>query len=190
MRKLQERILSDGTVVGNTILKVDQFINHQVDPELMEEIGVEFASHFNGKGITKIVTIESSGIAPALMTARKMNVPLVILKKHQSKVLNNNLHQTEVTSFTTQNTYELTMSADVISSDDHVLIIDDFLADGEAATGAIRLIRMAHATVAGIGILIEKSFQPGHQKLTDQGFDVYSLARIKEMDESHISFME
>lgn len=190
MRKLQERILSDGTVVGNTILKVDQFINHQVDPELMEEIGEEFASHFNGKGITKIVTIESSGIAPALMTARKMNVPLVILKKHQSKVLNNHLHQTEVTSFTTQNTYELTMSADVISSDDHVLIIDDFLADGEAATGAIRLIRMAHATVAGIGILIEKSFQPGHQKLTDQGFDVYSLARIKEMDESHISFME
>lgn len=190
MNKLQERILSDGIVVDNDILKVDTFINNQVDPELMTYIGNELANHFKDKGITKVITIESSGIAPALMTAIELNVPLVILKKHQSKILNDNLYQTEVTSYTTGNTYELTLAADVINADDHVLVIDDFLADGEAATGSIRLIRMAHATVAGFGIVIEKSFQPGHQKLRDQGFDVYSLARIQSMNSEHITFIE
>lgn len=190
MNKLQERILSDGIVKENDILKVDSFINNQVDPELMTYIGNEFAEHFKGKGITKIITIESSGIAPALMTSVALNVPMVILKKHQSKLLNNNLYQTQVTSYTTGNTYELTLAADVISPDDHVLVIDDFLADGEAATGAIRLLRMAHATIAGFGIIIEKSFQPGHQKLRDQGFDVYSLARIKQMSADRITFID
>ena len=190
MNKLQERILSNGVVVDNDILKVDTFINNQVDPELMTYIGNEFANHFKGKGITKVIKIESSGIAPALMTAIALNVPMVILKKHQSKILNSNLYQTEVTSYTTGNAYELTLAADVISADDHVLVIDDFLADGEAATGAIRLLRMAHATVAGFGIIIEKSFQPGHKKLREQGFDVYSLARIKSMSAVGIEFLE
>ena len=124
------------------------------------------------------------------MTAFALKVPMVILKKHQSKILNNNLYQTEVTSYTTGNAYELTLAADVIHADDHVLIIDDFLADGEAATGAIRLMRMAHATIAGFGIIIEKSFQPGHKKLREQGFDVYSLARIKSMTPDRIEFLE
>lgn len=190
MKELKERIVKEGLVIPPNILKVGSFLNLQVDPVLMEQIGEDFANHFAGKGVTKVVTIESSGIAPALMAAKAMKVPLVILKKKPSKILNSNLYQTEVTSFTTQTSYELTLSAEYINESDHVLIIDDFLADGEAATGAIRLMRMAHATVAGIGILIEKSFQPGHDKLVAQGFDVYSQARIASMDENGVHFVE
>lgn len=190
MKELQERIISEGVVNPPDILKVGSFLNLQVDPVLMEHVGLDFANHFADKGITKVATIESSGIAPALMAARALGVPLVILKKKPSKILNKELFQTEVTSFTTQTTYELTLSSEYINENDHVLIIDDFLADGEAATGAIRLMRMAHATVAGIGILIEKSFQPGHDKLVAQGFDVYSQARIASMDENGVHFIE
>ena len=190
MDELKERILREGTVIGNDILKVDTFINYQVDPILMAHIGQNFAEYFKDKGITKIATIESSGIAPALMTANAMGIPMVILKKQPAKELNDKIYQTQVTSFTTRKEYDLCLSADIINEDDHVLIIDDFLADGEAVTGAIRLIRMAHATVAGVGILIEKSFQPGHDKLTSQGFDVHSLVKIKDMDQFQITFTE
>jgi xanthine phosphoribosyltransferase len=190
LKELQERILKEGIVAGDDILKVDSFINHQVDPELMEHIGEEFAAHFKDKGITKIATIESSGISPALMTARSMGLPLIILKKQPSKVLNDHLFQTEVTSFTKETSYELTISSKFISENDHILIIDDFLANGEAATGAIRLLRKAHATVAGLGVLIEKSFQPGHDKLTGQGLDVYALARIQKMTPEQITFLD
>ena len=190
MKELQERIKKDGNAINEDILKVDSFINHQVDPELMAHIGEEFANHFKDCGITKIATIESSGIAPALMTAQCMGLPLIILKKQPSKVLNDHLFQTEVTSFTKGTSYELTLSSKFISENDHVLIIDDFLANGEAATGAIRLLRKAHATIGGIGILIEKSFQPGHEKLVSQGFDVYSLARISHLAENEIEFIE
>lgn len=190
MKELQERILKDGIAINEDILKVDSFINHQVDPQLMARIGEEFANHFKDCGVTKVATIESSGIAPALMTAQCMGVPMIILKKQPSKVLNDNLFQTEVTSFTKGTSYELTLSSKFINENDHVLIIDDFLANGEAATGAIRLLRKAHATIAGIGILIEKSFQPGHEKLTAQGFDVYSLARIGHLGTNEISFID
>ena len=164
-------------------------MNHQVDPELMLHIGQDFAEHFKERGITKVVTIESSGIAPALMTAQQLGVPLVILKKQPSKILNDNLYQTQVTSYTKGTSYELTLSANYIGEKDHVLIIDDFLANGEAATGAIRLLRKAHATVAGVGILIEKSFQPGREKIKSQGFEVYSLARVSKMKKDYIEFI-
>ena len=190
MKELQERIKKDGNAINEDILKVDSFINHQVDPELMAHIGEEFANHFKNRGITKIATIESSGIAPALMTAQSMGLPLIILKKQPSKVLNDHLFQTEVTSFTKGTSYELTLSSKYISENDHVLIIDDFLANGEAATGAIRLLRKAHATIGGIGILIEKSFQPGHEKRVSQGFDVDSLARISHLAENESEFIE
>lgn len=190
MKELQERIQKDGVVVNEDILKVDSFINHQVDPLLMEHIGETFAEHFKDHGITKIATIESSGIAPALMTAKAMNLPLIILKKQPSKILNDNLYHTEITSYTKEINYDLTVSADFISEQDNVLIIDDFLANGEAATGAIRLLRKAHATIAGIGILIEKSFQPGHEKLSSQGIDVYSIVRIRHMSKDGIEFIE
>lgn len=190
MKELQERIKKDGIVVNQDILKVDSFINHQVDPLLMEHIGEAFAEHFKNRGITKIATIESSGIAPALMTAKCMELPLLILKKQPSKILNDNLFHTEITSYTKEINYDLTISADLIDEHDHVLIIDDFLANGEAATGAIRLLRKAHATVDGIGVLIEKSFQPGREKLISQGFDVYSIVRIRQMSEDGIDFID
>lgn len=190
MKELKERILNEGRAINEDILKVDSFINHQVDPALMTSVGKEFASHFAGKGITKVATIESSGIAPAFATATALNVPLIIMKKQPSKILNDSLFQTEVTSFTKGTSYELTVSSKFLNENDHVLIIDDFLANGEAATGAIRLIRMSHATIAGIGVLIEKSFQPGHEKLVSQGFDVYALARIKHLEAGKIEFCE
>ena len=190
MKILEDMILERGIAVNEDILKVDSFVNHQVDPELMKNIGDEFAEHFKGQGITKVATIESSGIAPALMTALALNVPMLILKKQPSKILNQDLYQTVVTSYTKGTSYELTLSKNFISENDHVLIIDDFLANGEAATGAIRLIRKAHATMAGVGILIEKSFQPGYEKLTEQGIDVYSLARIAKLGEGVIEFVK
>ena len=190
MKILEDMILERGIAVNEDILKVDSFVNHQVDPELMKNIGDEFAEHFKGQGITKVATIESSGIAPALMTALALNVPMLILKKQPSKILNQDLYQTVVTSYTKGTSYELTLSKNFISENDHVLIIDDFLANGEAATGAIRLIRKAHATIAGVGILIEKSFQPGYEKLTEQGIDVYSLARIAKLGECVIEFVK
>ncbi len=190
MNLLKERILAEGFAKSENILKVDGFLNHQVDPVLMKNIGEEFASHYKNMGITKVVTIESSGIAPALMTAMALEVPMIILKKQSSKVLNDTLYQTVVTSYTKGNSYELSLVPEYINENDHVLIVDDFLADGEAATGAIRLLRMAHATIAGVGILIEKSFQPGRKKLEEQGFHVYSLVRIASLSEGKIQFIE
>lgn len=189
MKLLEEKIRAEGKAVNEHILKVDSFINHQVDAFFMMQIGEAFAGHFRDKGITKVVTIESSGIAPAVMTALALNVPLLILKKQSSKILNDDLYQTAVTSFTKGCEYELTMSKHFISKEDHVLIIDDFLANGEAATGAIRLLRLANATVAGVGILIEKSFQPGRDKLIEQGVEVFSLARIKRLGKNLIEFL-
>ena len=190
MKLLEEKIRSEGKALSETVLKVDGFINHQVDPVLMSEIGKTLASYYKDKGVTKVFTIESSGIAPALMTAYEMNVPMVILKKQPSKVLNDDLYQTLVSSFTKGTSYELTLSSHQISEADHVLIIDDFLANGEAATGALRLLRKAHATTAGVGALIEKSFQPGREKLEAQGVHVYSLARISRLGKGVIEFVQ
>ena len=189
MELLKQRILQDGRCFPGGILKVDSFINHQVDPELMKKMGKDIAEHYKGKGITRIATIESSGIAPALMAAEALGVPLVILKKQPSKVLNDNLLQTVVTSFTKGTSYELTLSHQFIQENDNVLIIDDFLANGEAASGAIRLLTEAGASIAGIGILIEKSFQPGRDKLIAQGVDVYSLARVSRLAKGVIEFI-
>lgn len=189
LKLLEERIKKDGIPEENDIIKVDSFINHQVDPVLMKQLGEAFAEHFKDQGITKIVTIESSGIAPALMTASVMNLPLVILKKQPSKILNPRLYQTVVTSYTKGTNYELTLSMEHVNENDHVLIIDDFLSNGEAATGAIRLLRKVHATIAGIGILIEKAFQPGREKLIEQGVDVYSLARLSKISPEGVEFI-
>ena len=188
MQMLKDAILERGKALNQDILLVDSFLNHQVDVALMKAVGEEFAKHFANQGITRVVTIESSGIAPALMTAKALGVPMIILKKAPSKILNQNLFQTVVTSYTKGTSYELTLSQKFVSENDHVLIIDDFLANGEAATGAIRLLRKANATIAGLGVLIEKSFQPGRQKLEAQGIDVYALARIAKLDKDLIEF--
>lgn len=190
MKILRERILKDGNALTETVLKVDSFLNHQVDADLMYEMGTYFKDYFKEHGITKIFTIESSGIAPTAMTAMQMNLPMVILKKQQSKILNGEVYQTTVHSFTKGSDYELTLSKKYISEDDKVLVIDDFLANGEAALGAARLVEAAGAKVAGIGIVIEKSFQPGRNLLQQKGYDVYSLARISKLGKGIIEFVE
>lgn len=142
MKLLEEKIRSEGKALSETVLKVDGFINHQVDPVLMSEIGKTLASYYKDKGVTKVFTIESSGIAPAVYTAMELGVPMVILKKQTSKILTGDVFQTNITSFTKGTSYELTLSQNYIQPDDVVLVIDDFLANGEAATGATRLVEM------------------------------------------------
>ncbi len=190
MKLLEEKIRQEGQALSETVLKVDSFVNHQVDPVLMQEIGHTFAQHYRGKGITKVFTIESSGIAPALTTALELGVPMVILKKQTTKVLNGDVYQTNITSFTKGTSYELTLSAKYIQPDDKILIIDDFLANGEAASGASRLVEEAGASISGIGILIEKSFQKGRKRLEDAGYDVCSLVRISRLGRDLIEFAE
>ena len=190
MEKLRKKILKEGQALSENVLKVDSFLNHGVDPELMYEIGTHFKDYFMQKNITKIFTIESSGIAPTVMTALQMGIPMVTLKKQSSKILNGEVYQTLVHSFTKVTNYELTLSKKYINKDDNILIIDDFLANGEAALGAARLVEEAGAKVAGIGIVIEKSFQPGRDMLNEKGYDVYSLARVKKLGKDLIEFIE
>ena len=186
---LKERILSDGICVSDTVLIVDSFLNHQMDPELMSSMAKEFAEYFKAHNITKVFTIESSGIAPAIFTAMYMGVQLVTLKKQPSKILSEDLIQTKVHSYTKDVNYHLTLKRKYISKDDNILIIDDFLANGEAVLGASRLIEKSGAKVAGVGIVIEKSFQDGRSKIEEKGFDIYSLARLKKLDPTHIEFL-
>ena len=188
MELLQKKILEQGSALNANVLLVDAFLNHQVDVALMQEVGREFARVFRDKGITRVATIESSGIAPASFTALFLGVPLVIMKKSVSTILADGFHQTTVTSFTKNLTYPLTLKGKFIDPDDRVLIIDDFLANGEAALGAVRLVEMAGGTVAGIGIVIEKAFQPGRQRLIDAGHKPHSLARVARMDKDIIEF--
>jgi len=190
MESLHKRILEEGQALSETVLKVDSFLNHQVDAELMYEMGIYFKNYFENHKVTKIFTIESSGIAPAVMTAMQMNLPMVTLKKQSSKTLNGDVYQTRVHSFTKNLDYELTLSKKYIDKNDNILVIDDFLANGEAALGAARLIEEAGASVAGIGIVIEKSFQKGAEMLKDKGYDVYSLARIAKLSKGEIEFIK
>ncbi|MEG0307872.1 MAG: xanthine phosphoribosyltransferase [Clostridium sp.] len=190
MEALKQRILKDGHALNESVLKVDSFLNHGVDAKLMSEVGTSFKEYFKNHGITKIFTIESSGIAPTVMTALQMELPMVTLKKQTSKILGGEVYQTTVHSFTKAIDYELTLSKKYISPEDNILIIDDFLAYGEAALGAIRLVEESGAKVAGIGIVIEKSFQPGRKILEDRGYDVYSLARVNKLGKGIIEFIE
>ena len=188
MELLKQKILSEGRALNDHVLLVDSFLNNQVDPQLMRAVGAEFASRFAGAGVTRVVTIESSGIAPAVMTALEMNVPMVILKKSLSSILQNDILQTEVFSFTKNSAYQLTLKRKYVVPGDRILVIDDFLANGEAAFGAIRLLEQAGAQVAGIGAVIAKAFQPGMQKLRDAGYRVEALAPVSRMAENIIEF--
>lgn len=190
MDKLVERIKTHGNVLGEGVLKVDQFLTHQVDYELMREIGTVFAERFQESGITKVVTIEASGIAPALYTAEKLQVPMIFARKAKSLTMDEELLTASVYSFTKQVTSQVSISKKFLSSDDTVLIIDDFLANGQAARGLIELCQQAGAKVVGIGIVIEKSFQTGRQLLEEMGIPVVSLARIASLSEGQVSFLE
>ena len=190
MDLLKETITRDGVVINDHVLKVDSFLNHQVDTKLMDLIGEEFANYFKNKNITKVVTIESSGIAPAYATALRLNVPLIIFKKQSSAILDTETTiQTPVHSFTKNTDYTLMASKKYLSETDNILIIDDFLANGQAVMGAYRILKEAASSVAGVGIVIEKSFQDGRKKLEDLELDVYSLARISRISSDGIEFL-
>ena len=182
MELLEERIRRDGTVREGNILKVDNFLNHQLDIDLFEALGAEFARRFEGVPVTKILTIEASGIAIASITARYFHVPVLFAKKAQSVNLDGTLYATKVESFTHKRTYDVIVSAKFLSAEDHVLIIDDFLANGCAALGLIDLVEQAGATIEGIGIAVEKGFQRGGQELRERGYRVESLAIVDSMD--------
>ena len=188
MELLKQKILDCGRALDEHVLLVDSFLNHQVDVKLMQEVGREFARRFADAGITRIVTIESSGIAPAAMAALEMDLPLVILKKSKSSILKEGILQTEVFSFTKNAPYLLTLKPQFVHPGDRVLLIDDFLANGEAALGASSLLERAGAQVAGIGIVIAKTFQPGLKKLQEAGYRVEILAPVKRMAENLIEF--
>ena len=190
MKELEQKILSEGRALNADVLLVDSFLNNQVDPHLMAGIGRAFADAARDLGITKVVTIESSGIAPAQMTALYLDKPLVILKKSTSRILQEEILQTEVFSFTKNASYQLTLKKKFFSEQDRILLVDDFLANGEAACGAARLLEATGAKIAAIGIVIEKSFQPGRKILLDKGYRVISLARVGAMAENRIEFLE
>lgn len=190
MKLLQEKIMQEGKVLSDDVLKVDAFLNHQIDPVLMQEIGKEFAKRFKDEKITKIVTIESSGIAPAVMAALEFGVTVVFARKRKSLTLQDNMYIAKVYSYTKQETNEISISKQYIHEDDRVLIIDDFLANGQAALGLMNLVQQAGATVAGIGIVIEKAFQDGGSKLRESGVRVESLAEIASLNNGTVRFVE
>ena len=191
MELLKERIRKDGTVKGTDILKVDSFLNHQVDVALLEEIGKEFYRRFEGCGVNKILTIEASGIGIACLTAQVFRCPVVFAKKSQSKNIAGEVYATQVASFTHGKVYDVIVSKRFLGPEDRVLIIDDFLANGAALEGLIDIVGQAGAALAGAGIVIEKAFQPGGDRIRAKGIRVESLARIKSMsEETGVEFAE
>lgn len=187
MKLLTEAIKEKGRVLNGNILKVDTIINHQIDPVLMDKIGEEFYHHFKEKGITKVLTVESSGIAPAVMTALKLNVPVLFLKKAQPSTMSNPL-TAEVFSYTKNKQYTLCAERNYIADNDKILFIDDFLANGEAFKGVETIVSQTNAEIVGVGILIDKSFQAGHDYIVNKGYDLYSLANIKSFHNGIIEF--
>ena len=189
MYALEQKILSEGIVLSDEVLKVDAFLNHQIDPVMMQLIGKEFAARFKDAGITKIITIEASGIAPAIMAGLELGVPVIFARKYQSLTLKDDLYRSKVFSFTKQTESTIAISNKHISSADKALVIDDFLAKGQAALGLIDLIHQAKAEVVGVGIVIEKSFQPGRDILLGKGYRVESLARVKSLANGTVEFI-
>ena len=182
MNFLEERIVKDGKVKPGNVLKVDSFLNHQMDISLMEEIGREFHRRFVGKNITKVLTIEASGIGIACFVAKEFGVPMVFAKKSHSINIDSEVYVAEVESFTHKNKNNVIVSKQFLNSDDHILIIDDFLANGCALQGLIAIAKSAGASVEGIGIVIEKGFQIGGQVIRNLGVQLESLAIIDAMD--------
>ena len=185
MESLKERILRDGRCFPGGILKVDSFINHQMDPILMKSIAVEFVRRFASEEINKVITIEASGIAPAIMVGYLLELPVVFAKKKKPSTMQNML-VTKVYSFTKDNTYDVCVSRDFLCKGDRVLFIDDFLANGNAAKGMIDLAAQAGAEIAGMGFIIEKAFQHGGDMLRSLGMRVESLAIIESLDNCEI----
>jgi len=191
MRFLEERIRRDGKVKPGKILKVDSFLNHQIDVELLDEIGAAFAEKYKDAGITRVLTIESSGIAIACMTAKHLHVPAVFAKKSKSLITGDDLYSTLVHSYTHNEDYHIMISTSYIGPEDTVLLVDDFLALGSAMKGLVEICERAGAKIGGIGIAIEKDFQDGGKVLRAKGYEVTSLAIIETMEENGtITFKE
>ncbi|STY42786.1 Xanthine phosphoribosyltransferase [Listeria grayi] len=189
MQLLENYIREKGTVLEGNVLKVDSFLNHQIDPELMDKMGEAFAERFREAGITKIVTIESSGIAPAVFAGLKLGVPVIFARKKKSVTLTDNLYTSTVYSYTKKESNEIAVSKAFLEADDRLLLIDDFLANGQAIIGLLEIAEMSGAEVVGIGIVIEKSFQQGRTLLEKTGVPIYSLARIASLSDKGIEFV-
>ncbi|WP_225340613.1 xanthine phosphoribosyltransferase [Lysinibacillus capsici] len=188
MKLLQDKIMQEGKVLSSSVLKVDTFLNHQIDPMLMKEIGHEFANRFSDQVITKILTIESSGIAPSVMLGLEIGAPVVFARKRKSLTLSDNLYSSKVHSFTKNETNEISVSRNFLSEDDNILIVDDFLANGEAVKGLLDIAAQAGAKVVGVGIVIEKGFQDGGELLREQGVRVESLAIVDSLEDGKVTF--
>lgn len=188
MKLLEERIKKDGIVLPGNVLKVDSFLNHQIDPELSQAMGEEFARLFKDAGIDRVLTVEASGIAIGVMTALTLHVPLVFARKKKSALINEPVYTQRVFSYTKKEYADILVLQKFLPAGENVLIIDDFLANGEAALGLAKLVEEAGSKVAGIGIAIEKAFQPGHQRLLDKGYHLEALASIASLEGGTIRF--
>ena len=188
MKLLEERILKDGVALDEDVLKVDQFLHHQMDVELFNEMGKEWYRLFGGDRVNKILTIEASGIGMACIAAQYFHCPVVFAKKSKTRNLSGDVYATEVTSFTHGNTNLVIVSKQYLNPEDRVLLIDDFLANGAALEGLMDLVRQAGATLVGAGIAVEKAFQPGGDRIRAKGVRVESLARVKEMHAGELTF--
>lgn len=190
MKLLEDRILKDGKIGAGNVLKVDSFVNHQIDVPFISRLGEEFYRLYKDEGVTKILTIEASGIGIACLTAAYFNVPVVFAKKTPTNNISGDVYTSEVYSYTHETTYTIRLSKEFLSPEDRVLIIDDFLAKGSALLALLKLVHDAGASVVGAGIVIEKAYQPGGDIVRGQGIRVESLARIASMDEDGVKFVE
>lgn len=190
MKLLEERIQKDGRILNDDILKVDSFLNHQIDPQLMMEIGKEFARRFANTKADRILTVESSGIAPAVMTGYQLKLPVVFARKHKSLTLPNNVYTADVFSFTKQVNNKIIIDKRFLHQGEKVLIIDDFLANGQAVGGLLDIVQAAGAQIEGVGVVIEKTFQRGQKFLDEHQIHVEALAKITAFDHGKVVFAQ
>ena len=189
MRLLEQKILTDGKVLKGDILKVDNFLNHQMDVSLLALLAKEIYEHYKNCEINKVLTVEASGIGLACFVAQFFNCKLLVAKKHKSLNVSDDVYFTKVYSFTHKKENTIIASKEYLHENENVLIVDDFLANGNACIGLIDIVNQAGGKVKGISCAVEKTYQGGYQKLVDMGYDVYSLARIKKMENGVIEFM-
>ncbi|APT17343.1 MULTISPECIES: xanthine phosphoribosyltransferase [Staphylococcus] len=189
MESLGQKVKEDGVVIDEKILKVDGFLNHQIDAKLMNDVGKTFYESFKDAGITKILTIEASGIAPAIMASFHFDVPCLFAKKAKPSTLKDGFYSTDIHSFTKNKTSTVIVSEEFLGPDDKVLIIDDFLANGDASLGLNDIVKQANATTVGVGIVVEKSFQNGRQRLEDAGLYVSSLCKVASLKGNKVTLL-
>ena len=189
MKLLEDRIRSDGEVLPGNVLKINSFLNHQVDPELMKKVGEEFSRLFKDSGVTKVLTCEASGIAPGVMAAYELHVPMVFARKKKPATLNDAVYWADVYSYTKKVTNQICVEQKFLHKDDHLLIIDDFLANGEAVKGMINIANQAGAEVAGVGIVVAKTFQGGSDWLKEHGYRLEALAKIASLANNQVHFV-